>query len=241
MTVSLMDGPGSNMKIDCAVKPGIVLAVKNEKRQEVYLSALGSSAAITSVERLGEIPELLRKSPYSGILIDINLKVKATYMEKVRISDSLNTMPSATLNCKAGQEEIKLLMADTRYGTARTLDEFINLCATFQPEVIYHEEQNALHLNALLSRSPDFGADAEHTFTMNISESGCFLFTADKTGFESQDTIWIDFVGLAQRNPVKGKVCWKCEWGVSNSVPGIYVSFESILESQHKEIKCLLA
>jgi hypothetical protein len=149
-------------------------------------------------------------------------------------------MPSATLNFNAGSGEIKILMADTRHGTARTLEHFLRLCATFQAEVIYPDQQNALHLNALLSRSPDFGEDAERTFTMDISGSGCFLFTAGKSGFEPEQVVWIDFVGLSQRRPVRGKVCWKCEWGVSDSVPGIYVSFESILESQHKEIKRLL-
>jgi hypothetical protein len=229
------------MKIDGAMKPNIILAVKDEIRKESYLAAVGSSVGITVLDRLGGIPELLRQSPCNGILMDINLKVKAPHMEKVRISDSLNTMPSATLNISAGEGEIKLLMTDTRHGIARTLEEFITLCAAFQPDVIYHEEQNALHLNALLSRSPEFGTDAERTFTMNVSGSGCFLFSADKTGFAPQETVWIDFVGLARRDPIMGKVCWRCEFGATNSVPGIYVSFESILESQHAEIRHLLA
>lgn len=229
------------MKSDGAVKPKIILAVKDIKRKEAYLSAFGSSVECTVLETLGDIPDFLRKRPYSGILIDINLNIKASLMEKVRISDSLATMPSATVNFNAGLGMTKLLMLDDRHGSARTMEEFAELCATFQPEVLYPPSRESLHLNAVLSASPDFGPDAEHTFTMYVSGSGCFLFTSNKTGYCHGDTVWIDFVGLADRHPVQGKVMWKCEWGVSHEVPGIYISFESINEIQYEEIMSLLS
>lgn len=235
-----MNIPESTLNGDGVIKPRIILAVRDAKRKEAYLSALDALAECTVIESLGGIPDLLRQSHYNGILIDINLNVKATYMEKVKISDSLDTMPSATLNFNARQGLMHLLMLDKKHGSASNLEEFTTLCATFQPEVLYPHNQNALHLNALLSPVQDFGQDAEHTFTMYVSGGGCFLFTANKSGYQPQDTVWIDFVGLSARNPIMGKVCWKCEWGVSHSVPGIYISFESILESQHEEIMNLL-
>lgn len=228
------------MNTEVSSKPGIILAVKDAKRREAYLSRLGEFAECTVLETLGGIPDLLRQGPYRGILIDISLNVKATHMERVKISDSLEMMPSGTLNFNAGRGEIKLLMPDARHGTAATLEEFAGLCATFQPEVLFSPGREALHMNALLSSSPDFGPNAERTFTMYVSGSGCFLFTADKTAYRQQDSVWIDFVGLAERKPVLGKVRWKCEWGASNSVPGIYVSFESMLQCQHEEIMSLL-
>ncbi len=228
------------MNIDGVSKTRIILAVKDARRREAYLSALGTSVGCTVLETLVRIPDLLRERPFSGILIDINLNVKTDHMEKVKISDSLAAMPSATVNLNAGNGRIRLLMLNCRHGSARTPEEFVKLCATFQPEILYPSGGDGVYLNAVLSPSPEFGPDAECTFAMHLSGSGCFLFTANKTGFRQHDTVWIDFVGLGERKPVVGTVRWKCEWGVSHSAPGVYVSFESILESQHEEIMSLL-
>jgi hypothetical protein len=231
----------SNIRNERHVKPKIILAVRDAKRKKAYISALESSVEYTITESLKEIPDLLRQSPYKGILIDVYLNVKANFMEKIKISDSLDAMPSATLNFDTGRGLIRLLMLNQSHGTARTLEEFTKLCSSFQPKIIYPLNQSAVHLNAVISPGPDFEGDIERTFTMDISGGGCFLFTARLSGYQPEDMVWIDFVGLANRSPILGKVCWKCEWGVSHAVPGIYVSFESILEDQYEEIKALLS
>jgi hypothetical protein len=223
------------------VKPRIILAVRDAKRKKVYLAEIESCAECTVTETLREIPDLLRQGPYKGILIDVHLNVKANFMEKIKISDSLDAMPSATLNFDAGRGLIRLLMLNQNHGAARTLEEFTMLCSSFQPKIIYPHNQSAVHLNAVLSAGPAFDGDIEHTFTMNVSGGGCFLFTASRSSFQPQDMVWIDFVGLANRSPILGKVCWKCEWGVSHAVPGIYVSFESMLEAQYEEIQSLVS
>lgn len=221
--------------------PRIILAVQDAKRREAYLSALGSSVECTLTKTLKDIPQLLRQAPCSGILIDIFLKVKSSQMDKVRISDSLEAMPSATLNLDAKTGAIRLLMLNQKYGAARTVEEFATLCTAYQPEALYSESLCSLHLNTILSASPEFGEDSEKTFTMFISGSGCFLFTASPERYQPDTNVWMDFVGIAERNPVMGKVCWQCQWGVSHNVPGIYVAFESILENQYNEIMSLLA
>jgi hypothetical protein len=241
MPEELLNLQKSNNQVDLAMKPRIILCVKDEKRRDGYLVALEPLSECTLTDSLKSIPDILRQGPYEGILIDVYLNIKASYMEKVKISDSLDAMPSATVNFDARSGSIRLLMLNQDYGTARSLEEFTVLCSIFQPKIIYPHNQDALNLNALLSPTPNFDVDIEYTFTTNISGGGCFLFTASQTGFQPQDMVWIDFVGLDNRNPIQGKICWKCSWGVSHSVPGIYVSFESILEAQFKEIKSLIA
>jgi hypothetical protein len=223
------------------MKPKIILAVRDVKRKEAYLAGLESSAECTVTASLREIPDLLRKVSYKGILIDVCLNVKANFMEKIKISDSIDAMPSATLNFAAGRGLIKLLMLNQNHGTARTLEEFAMLCSSFQPKIVYPHNRISVHLNAALSPTPAFDGNVEHTFTMNVSGGGCFLFTASRTAFQPQDMVWIDFVGLANRSPILGKVCWKCDWGVSHAIPGIYVSFEFLLEAQYEEIQSLVS
>jgi hypothetical protein len=221
-------------------KPRIILAVADAKRREAYISGLGSAAELTLTESLRDIPKLLRQAPCNGILMDVFLKVKASHMDKVRISDSLESMPSATLNLDGGGS-IRILMLNQRHGSARTVGEFVGLCAAFQPANIIPEDLRSLRLNAVISTSPVFGQDSEKTITMFISGSGCFLFTASPERYQPQSVVWIDFVGISERKAILGKVCWQCPWGVSHKVSGIYVAFESILESQHYEITTLLA
>jgi len=221
-------------------KPRIILAVKDEKRRGAYLAEIGDRADCTLTETLKDIPRLLRQSPCNGILIDIFLKVKASHMDKVRISDSLEAMPSATLNQDSRNGSIKLLMLNQKVGIAQSVDEFTSLCATFHPETIFPDTLCPLHLNAMISPSPEFGGGTEKTFTMFISGSGCFLFTSSPERYPPHTSVWIDFVGISERSPIRGKVCWQCQWGISHNVPGIYVEFESILEGQYDEITVLL-
>jgi Tfp pilus assembly protein PilZ len=149
-------------------------------------------------------------------------------------------MPSATLNID-GRGAIRILMLDLKHGSARTVEEFTALCGAFQPATILPDDLRSLRLNAIISTSPEFGQDSEKTITMFISGSGCFLFTATPERYKPQTGVWIDFVGISEREPILGKVFWQCPWGVSHKASGIYVGFESILESQHAEITALLA
>jgi len=122
-------------------------------------------------------------------------------------------MPSATLNYDAKKGLINLFMTNERAGTAQNLEEFALLCATFQPKILYPCNQTGLHLNALLSPDQDLVPGVwERTFAMSITGSGCFLFTSDQTRFMPQDNVWVEFVGLANREPILGEICWKCEW-----------------------------
>lgn len=232
--------PGSDKCSRDAARPRIILAVSDTRRKDAYLSALGYSAELTLTESLREIPKLLIHALFNGILLDVSLKVKASHMDKVRVADSLESMPGATLNLD-GNGSIRILMLNQRHGAARTVEEFISLCAAFQPATIFPDDLLSLRLNAIISTSPDFGQDSENTITMFITGSGCFLFTAGPERYRPQSDVWIDFIGISERKPILGKVCWQCPWGVSHKVSGIYVGFESILESQYDEITTLLS
>lgn len=232
--------PNPDIYSEEETKPRILLAVKDARRREAYLTAIGSSAELTLTDTIKDIPKLLRQAPCNGILVDIFLKVRASHMDKIRISDSLEAMPSATLNLDARNGSIRILMLNHSHGSARSIEDFTALCSTFMPAAIYPDDLCPLHLNAIISASPEFGADSEKTFSMFISGSGCFLFTANPERYQPETDVWIDFVGISDRKPVQGKVCWQCLWGVSHNVPGIYVEFESILECQYDAISTLM-
>jgi len=217
----------------------LILAVKDPKRQAAYREALEEYADCEIVDALRRIPGLTGKKPFHGILIDLPLNVRSTYLDKLQISDSLAVIPNAILNMSPGGGAIKLLMAAGKDGSAATLAQFISLCAATVPRVVYPHNRVPLNLNALLSPTPAFGADAEQAFTMNVSEGGCFLATTAGR-FQLQETVWIDFVGFDHRAAVKGRVCWRREWGTAHAAPGIGVCFEVIDVALHREIMTLV-
>lgn len=221
------------------MKLDIILAVKDPKRQAAYRAALEEYADCVVVDALRLIPGLTGKAPYHGILIDLPLNVRSTYLDKLQISDSLAVIPNAILNLSPGSGAIKLLMAAGGDGSTATLAQFIALCAATVPRIVYPHNRIPLNLNVLLSSTPAFGADAERTFTMNVSEGGCFLATAVGL-FQPQDMVWIDFTGLDHRAAVKGRVCWQRAWGTAHAAPGIGVCFEAIGVELHREIMALL-
>lgn len=217
----------------------IILAVKDPKRQAAYREAFEEYADCVVVDALRLIPGLTGKAAYHGILIDLPLNVRATYLEKLQISDSLAVIPNAILNLSPKSGAIKLLMAAGGDGSASTLTQFISLCTATVPRIVYPHNRVPLNLNALLSPAPAFGVDAEKAFTMNVSEGGCFLATPAGR-FQPQETVWIDFVGVDNRATVKGRVCWRREWGAAHAAPGIGVCFEAIDVALHRELMVLV-
>lgn len=221
------------------MKPKILLAVKEKKRREFYLSLFEPFADCEVLEQLNDIPTKTGKIPFNGLIIDLPMYVKATYMEKVHIDESIHAMPSAVINFK--DKSAHILMVECRYGIAKTIEDLISVCILHQPRVVYPRDRIDMHLNARLSVSRQLSDDAERTCTMNVSKGGCFLFTVEFDRFEQEMSVFFEFPVLKDRTLIVGKVRWKREWGTTHSAPGIGISFESITEGQQLEIESIIA
>ena len=69
---------------------------------------------------------------------------------------------------------------------------------------------------------------------MDVSERGCFLFSVQD--WEPGETAWLTVMELSDRTPIGAEVRRCIKWGTPMHVPGIGVQFETIKESQAKEI-----
>lgn len=221
------------------MKPKILLAVREKKRREFYLSLLETCADCEALEQLSDIPANTGKIPFNGLIIDLPMYVKATYMEKVHIDESIHAMPSAVINFK--DKSAHILMIECRYGIAKSIEDLIEVCSSHQPRVVYPRDRIDIHLNARLSISRPLSGDAERTCTMNVSKGGCFLFTVNCDRFEPGMPVYFEFPVLKDRTLIVGKVRWKREWGTTHSAPGIGISFESITEGQQLEMESIIA
>lgn len=221
------------------MKPRIILAVRDKKRRDFYLSQLDPIAVCEVLDQLNDIPTRTGKIAFNGLIIDLPMYVKATYMEKVHIDESLHAMPSAVINFK--ERCAHILMIENRYGSAKTLESLITVCTVHRPKVVYPRDRVDLHLNARLSTSRPLPISAERTCTMNVSKGGCFMYTVDSERFEPGMPVYFEFPVLKDRNLIIGTVRWKREWGTTHSAPGIGISFESIGEGQLLEIESIIA
>jgi hypothetical protein len=220
--------------------PLILLVSRSASRSQCYrevLDKLGISCLVIS--EIKEVPTLTTGTPFSGILLDMPVLIKATANDKTAMEDILKALPSAYLNIAPASDAIRLLAADGTQGIAKTVEEFALLCKEFTPRIVRPKDRFPLHLNALLARetAPE---QQEQTVTLNISSQGCFLFSV-KPEFQVNQLVSIKFIGLTDTTLVQASICWLRRWGEKgHHLPGIGVKFEKTTENQAEEINKLI-
>jgi len=220
--------------------PLVLLVSRSASRTQVYREALDTlGVSCLAISELKEVAILAAGTPLSGILLDMPVLIKATPGDKAAAEDILKALPSAYLNIAPATDSIKLLTANDTQGSAKSIEEFAELCKGFTPRLVRPKDRYALYLQALLSTVPEQGSP-ERTVTLNVSPKGCFLFTSN-TEFQLEQQVSIQFIGLDDTTPVTATICWLRRWGTElQHVPGIGVHFIALSESQHAQIVGLL-
>lgn len=220
--------------------PLVLLVSRSASRTQLYresLDRLGISCL--GISGLKEVCVLAAGTPFSGILLDMPIMAKSSAGEKADIEDILKALPSAYLNIAPASDAVKLLTATGTQGTARSLEEFAEICKGFTPRLVSPKDRYPLFLNALL-HCDDAGPSPQKTATLNVSSNGCFLFFTDNRITYGQQ-VMIDFVGFEDRTPISAEVCWIRPWGdQGNHLPGIGVRFITISDLQSARIASLL-
>lgn len=218
----------------------ILVVSRSATRIQVYREALEhSGASCLGISDLKEAPGFAAATPLNGILIDTPVLIKASTNDKALVEDMLLALPSAYLNIAPATDSIKILTATGTRGTFSTLEQFIAACTNFRARVVRPKDRMELNLNALLYHGGLTGPEPEQTVTMNVSMSGCFLFSTNPDNQVDQQ-VTVDFVGFQDRTPLTATVRWLQSWGIEHQIPGIGVRFDQFTEAQRQEIKVLL-
>lgn len=202
------------------------------------LAALGAKA--DAVSWFTEFYNAMTDYAYNGIAVDLPTKIKNMRFEREFVHNILGRYPVAYLRFDKRSGKI----ASYYYGNAGRetgLRAFVeNRCRPFparRVRTVYQRKD--VHLNVLLSPKPDFDkTETERTVTMNLSRTGCNIFTARQWG--PNGDVWLVINELADSTPIRGIVRWKIDWGESLRVPGIGVEFVGMSEGQQKEISRML-
>lgn len=213
----------------------ILLVVKDLERKERYLRKMDElDAAFSVVSSLQEALLLATEEPHCGVLIDMLLMVRVPASIKGSVEGLLNSLPSATLNIHVPSGDIRILPREATVSECSSVGQFVKICAGFSPKTIFPRKRESLHFNALFDRDPDFKA-ADRTACMDISGAGCFLFSV-RDDHAIGNTIWIKLVGANDDYPIKGVISWIREWGTTQHIPGIGVTFEAVSDELKKKI-----
>ncbi|HUK30910.1 MAG TPA: PilZ domain-containing protein [Candidatus Acidoferrum sp.] len=162
---------------------------------------------------LGELPATLTKLPASGILLEVAASIKATQHDKEATHHLMELYPFAKF--KLVGKEVMI------FGKARSLGEFVHQCARFKPRTIRRETRETKHFAVYLSAEDTF-EDAEQSVTINISQSGCFVYSIRQ--WSVGDRVWLRFLG--NDFAICGTVFSWQPWGNNKLIPGIGIKLD---------------
>ena len=196
------------------LKMMFVVIANNEEKQKITLAAIESTGHdATVLSNLAGLPELLKTTPVSGILIDLITSTRASSAEKESTNDLVQLYPQIKIKIVDG--EVLLL------GGGVSLEQFIQSCNTFKPRTIRKSERRVRHIPFLLSEESEF-IKPEKTVTLNIADGGCFIYSTGEWTVGTR--VWLRFID--NDKVMTAIVRWWQPWGNSKKMPGIGVSFD---------------
>jgi len=145
------------------------------------------------------------------------------------------------LSYRAPVDEIHGLADGQTAPRTRTLEEFVGGdCRRFPARAVRAFKRCHLVFNVLLLDPPEQPlADGEKTFTVDVSESGCFVATVRPP--ECGRPLSAVLCDLDDQTPIPLEVRWRILWGETMRTPGFGARFLSLTEAQKTELVAKLA
>ena len=214
----------------------VLLVCQESEAKQAYLRELEATAAEVDVAAsFGEVLKGMADTAYQGVVIDLITSIKASQEKKGLLHEILELFPVLQVRWDGDSRSIRTISSGKASG-ASSLAEFITVqCEPFTPRTIRNSLRRPLNFNVLIYREESMQGDLpERTVTINVSKSGCFLFSVEDT--MEGGNVWLTINELEEKTPVVGVVRWSIKWGRAMVMPGIGVAFESITSRQTDEL-----
>lgn len=214
----------------------LILICKEGEARQAYLNEMAAIGVdIDVVSSYSEFLSTKAINPYHGLMIDLVTQMKMSAEEKNIAKDMLGFYPAIQLKWDAESGSIRNISFGNRT-TSSSLKDFINTeCQSFKARAIRLNMRKMVHFNVLLSNDEAMDEkNLERTVTINISKSGCFLFSG--WAWTKYSTAWFIINDLQDKTLIAGDIRWSVEWGKRRVIPGIGISFKEIKPSQIEEL-----
>jgi hypothetical protein len=220
----------------------ILLVAMPGQPREAYLRQLQQlGVAYDVVDSVDMLEALLQDTPYNGLLLDVPSMIRATPAQKAKLRSLLEQYPVLRLTYRAPEDEIHGLTDGQTSPLPRSIEEFASQeCRRTPARALRAFKRCSLVLNVLLLDRPDQPlAEGKKAYTVNVSETGCFVASLDPP--ECGHTLYAVLCDLFDHTPVPIEVRWQIRWGESLRAPGFGAKFGSLTEAQKAELSTKLA
>ena len=214
----------------------LILICKEGEARQAYLNEIAAmGVSVDAVSSYSEFLNTKAINPYQGLMIDLVTQMKMSAEEKNISKELLGIFPTIQLKWDVESRSIRNISFGNRT-TSNSLKDFINTeCQSFRARAVRLNMRKMVHFNVLLSNDEAMDEkNLEHTVTINISKSGCFLFSG--RAWTKYPTAWLIINDLQDKTLIAGDIRWSVEWGKQRVIPGIGISFKEIKPSQIEEL-----
>jgi hypothetical protein len=220
----------------------ILLVVAPGKSREAYLRPLSRLPAVWDVvDSIDSLETSLQDTPYNGLLLDVPTMIRASTSQKAKVLALLEYYPVLRLSYRAPVDEIHGLADGQTAPQTHTLEEFVSGdCCRFPARAVRAFKRCHLVFNVrLFDPSEQPREEGEKAFTVDVSESGCFVATVQPP--ECGRLLSVVLCDLDDQTPIPIEVRWRILWGETMRTPGFGARFLSLTEGQKTELVAKLA
>jgi hypothetical protein len=216
-----------------AMQIRVLLIVQDEKAKEKYVRAIEEEGVkVYTSASFTDLSEEICRQTFHGIFLDYATKLRALRLNKGYIYGLLEKFPICQLKIEAVSGRVRCFYPTG--GAILYARDFIQKeCGQFVPALIRSDPRKPIHLNILIYPQPE-SEDPEQSVTLNLSRSGCFLFSTRR--WEVGAEVWIRIKEAGDPSLIQCQIRNMIFWGESMRIPGIGVEFKKILESQSHDL-----
>lgn len=219
----------------------LLLIAEKGPARAAYLEVLRDlDIDVDCVASPDEISGAIIEVPYSGLLIDVPTMIRCECADKNRVNSIMQRFPVLRLMHNPGFGGIRGLARGGTLRDNRDLAEFVlTECVPFAPRSIRVTRRQEVIFNVLLLVDPaSLDTGAERTVTINVSEHGCFVFTAAQWRLNAP--AWLVVSEFEDKTPIELRVRWRRGWGEAMLLPGIGTTFEAMTTHQYVQLHSFL-
>ncbi len=214
----------------------IAILSKNKEEEEAITRTIDAFKADHMVaSTISNLRDIILEQPCNGLLFCIASLVGIDQASKAFIQTLEQVFPVARIRWNKAKGNFSLIAS--RSGRIETIADFINDCSKFHARRLRRSERLSKTLNVVASAAMDF-SDPIHTFTVNVSPRGCFLYSSRE--WNIGDRIYIQIQELPGRRAIEGMVIRYVPWGIPFHIQGIGIEFINVENIQIEELQHLL-